>query len=62
MECPICQNELLRHDYFGRILAHQDGHVEGDIYRCEVCNDNGEDVIYYYVYRDDGILKEGYPC
>lgn len=31
MECPYCGSELEWEDYFGRITAHQDGKVIGDI-------------------------------
>jgi len=29
MTCPYCEEELLDYDHFGRIAAHQDGHMEG---------------------------------
>lgn len=62
MECPICEQELNYHDYFGRICAHQDGHIEGDIYQCEneECEGHG---IHYHTHRSDPCeLHEGYPC
>jgi hypothetical protein len=62
MDCPICGEELNHHDVFGRLCAHQDGKVLGDIYRCENedCEAQGE---HYYTYRDSPEeLHEGYPC
>jgi len=70
MECPICGAELLYHDKFGRLAAHQDGKALGEIYKCP----NGESqdgtcaselfhvVGSFYLYLDDGVLREGYPC
>ena len=71
MECPYCGEELDLEDYFGRIAAHQDGKVLGDIYKCpngaeqnEKCNSEMFHVSgSFYAYRsnpDD--LLEGYPC
>ena len=62
MECPICEQELIYVDYFGRICRHQDGHVEGDIYQCQ-----NEDCVlfeeYFYTYRRaPNDLHSGYPC
>lgn len=70
MECPYCGEELIWEDYFGRIAAHQDGKVLGDIYRCpngqeesEICESSMFNVPgYFYTYRDTGELHEGYPC
>lgn len=62
MECPNCGNELECHDYYGRICAHQDGKVIGDIYICPTCVESCADTVYYHVRRDDGVLREGYPC
>lgn len=62
MECPICNKELTCIDYFGRILNHQDGHVEGDIYQCqnEECEGYQE---HYHTHRNNpDDLHEGYPC
>jgi hypothetical protein len=62
MNCPICNQELLYDDYFGRICSHQDGHVEGDIYKCgnEECEGYG---LFYHTHRDHNEeLHEGYPC
>ena len=62
MECPICNKELTCIDYFGRILNHQDGHVQGDIYQCqnEECEGFQE---YYHTHRNNpDDLHEGYPC
>lgn len=70
MECPICGSELICEDYFGRICAHQDGKVIGDIWRCskgfeqngtcdsELFSSPGS----FYTLRDTGELHEGYPC
>jgi len=70
MECPICGVELEHEDYFGRLAAHQDGKVLGEIFRCPngaeqngTCSSELENVAgSFYVYNDDGILHEGYPC
>ncbi len=70
MECPYCGVELELHDYFGRLASHQDGKVLGDIYRCPngaeqngLCNFELFNVAgSFYSYRNDGQLKEGYPC
>lgn len=60
--CPYCEQELLYHDYFGRLCLHQDGKVLGDIYKC----DNEDCEVYnesFYTYRDTpDELHEGYPC
>jgi C4-type Zn-finger protein len=62
MECPICNQELLYHDYFGRIASHQDGTVLGDIYICD--NEDCEGYQEHYHTRRDNPdeLREGYPC
>ena len=70
MYCPICGAELEHEDVFGRLAAHQDGTVVGDIYRCPVamkqegvCDSELFHVCgSFYSYRDDGNLHEGYPC
>lgn len=70
MECPCCGAELELEDYFGRIAAHQDGKIVGDIYRCPVGREEGDcdSATFYvagsfYAYRDDpDNLHEGYPC
>lgn len=61
-ECPECGEELVYHDYFGRICAHQDGHIEGDIYQCpnEDCDSFQESFHSHRSNPDD--LHEGYPC
>ena len=66
MECLYCNSELEYHDYFGRLCAHQDGKVLGEIYvclngredNCDSSNFNG----FFHVYSDDSVLREGYPC
>lgn len=61
-ECPYCGTELTYDDYFGRIAAHQDGKVYGDIYKCnnEDCEAHQQT---FYTYREgNGELHEGYPC
>ena len=64
MECPHCGSELEHTDIFGRLCAHQDGAVLGDIYVCPVgraqegCDYEG----HFYTYRSGGDLHEGYPC
>lgn len=71
MECPCCGAELVYEDYFGRICAHQDGKVLGDIYSCpngraddESCDSSSFNVAgSFYVFRDrEDDLHEGYPC
>lgn len=71
MECPYCEEELNYDDYFGRIAAHQDGKVMGDIYRCPngqeqngKCDSECFNVAgSFYTYRNnDSVLHEGYPC
>jgi hypothetical protein len=71
MECPYCGEELEYEDCFGRIAAHQDGKVVGDIYRCpNGVEDDGNCVSSmfhvagsFYTYREnDTVLHEGYPC
>lgn len=69
MECPYCGSELIYHDYFGRLAAHQDGHVSGDIYMCPVGREDGECdsasfhvAGMFHVYRNDDVLRDGYPC
>lgn len=70
MECPICGAELEFCEVFGRLAAHQDGAVLGDIYRCPKgveqdgsCGSETFSVVgSFYVYRSDGMLREGYPC
>lgn len=68
--CPICGGELEYEDYYGRILAHQDGEVIGDIWRCPngvkqdgSCESEGFRVAgAYHSTRRTGELCEGYPC
>ena len=70
MECPYCGEELVLHDYFGRIASHQDGKVIGDIWKCPngVEQDGSCESEFFhvagsfYTYRDTGELHEGYPC
>lgn len=71
MECPYCGSELECEDIFGRIAAHQDGHIVGNIYRClkgleqdgscdsELFNVAGS---FYTYHHGDNSLHEGYPC
>ena len=62
MKCAICNKDLTCIDYFGRILKHQDGHVEGDIYQCqnEECEGYQE---HYHTHRNNpDDLHGGYPC
>lgn len=70
MECPICKAELVHEDVFGRLAAHQDGHVAGDIWRCPngleqngTCSSESFSVAgAFYTYRQgDDSLHEGYP-
>lgn len=70
MECPICGDELICVDHFGRIAAHQDGKVFGDIYHCpsgrEQDGSCDSELFHvagsFYTYRATGELHEGYPC
>ena len=62
MECPYCEQELNCVDYFGRVASHQDGHVEGDIYKCgnEDCEMFDE---HFHTHRNnESEVHEGYPC
>ena len=64
-ECPYCEQELEYHDYYGRICAHQDGKVIGNIYKCP--NEECESEVFNYCFYDcsgqgDDTLREGYPC
>ena len=64
-ECPYCGWELEYHDYYGRICAHQDGFVAGQIYKChnEEC---GSECFNFHFHNLSGYgdyeLREGYPC
>lgn len=62
MECSYCEKELEHHDYYGRIASHQDGHKEGDIFKCvnEEC-EMFEESFHNHSDRPDDI-HEGYPC
>ena len=70
MDCPICGSELVCDDVFGRLAAHQDGYIAGDIYVCQngreqdgTCASESFSVAgSFYAYRQDGELHEGYPC
>ena len=66
MQCPYCNAELEYHDYFGRLCAHQDGQVLGEIYVCQNGRENECDSAafngFFHVYRNDEVLREGYPC
>lgn len=33
-ECPFCEAELVHEDSYGRVAAHQDGKIFGQIYKC----------------------------
>ena len=69
MNCPLCDGELIHWDSYGRICAHQDGKILGEIYKClngaeqdgscdsEVFSCPGS------FYTDEaGNLHDGYPC
>lgn len=70
MDCPLCGTELDRDDVYGRLCAHQDGKVIGDIYRCPkgreqdgTCDSESFSVAgSFYVVRETGEIHEGYPC
>jgi hypothetical protein len=70
MKCPICGAELQHWDSFGRLAAHQDGKVLGQIYKCPngaeqngTCDSESFSVVgSFYVYETDGVLREGFPC
>jgi len=71
MECPYCGAELDCVDYFGRICAHQDGKVLGDIWHCPNGREQDgscESELFhvagsFYTCREgDTQLHEGYPC
>jgi hypothetical protein len=62
-KCPYCDEELEYHDYYGRLCAHQDGKVLGEIYKCP--NEECESACfnYYFHTREHYTdLFEGYPC
>lgn len=68
-ECPICGEELVYHDSYGRVAAHQDGKVFGQIFKCPngAEQDGSCDSTLFAVagsfYTDEaGELHEGYPC
>jgi len=62
-ECPYCHEDLLYWDYYGRICAHQDGKVIGEIYSCanEKCK-SYQQCFYNESGYGDFELKEGFPC
>lgn len=70
MECPICGSELDYDGPFGRLAAHQDGCVVGDIWRCPrgADQDGSCESEFFHVagsfhkYREETGLREGYPC
>jgi hypothetical protein len=70
MNCPYCGEELVHDDVFGRLAAHQDGKVIGDIYRCPTAMEQDgkcESELFnvcgsFYSYRDNVELHDGYPC
>lgn len=70
MNCPYCNAELDIHDHFGRLAAHQDGKVLGDIWKCPngreengTCASESFHVAgSFYSFRATGELHEGYPC
>lgn len=63
MLCPYCDSPLEYEDYYGRLCAHQDGKVLGEIYKCpnEEC-ESGVFNYFFYTSGEDGDLLEGYPC
>ena len=77
MECPLCGEDLVHWDSYGRIASHQDGKVLGEILMCptgrnegmgeEMNDDESCDSSMHHVpgsfYTDtQGNLHEGYPC
>ena len=69
MECPYCGSELEHEDNFGRLAAHQDGKILGEIFRCpKGANEEGcQSACFnvagsFHTYFNDGLLREGYPC
>lgn len=69
MNCPICDMELEHEDYYGRLAAHQDGKVIGEIFRCPngieqngSCNSEIFSVVGSFYTDRNGNLHEGYPC
>lgn len=63
MECPYCGQELDYHDYYGRLCAHQDGKILGEIYKCLNEDCESETFNYYFHTREFSVeLHEGYPC
>ena len=63
MECPLCNEELDYHDYYGKGWS---GHVpfkkQGNIYRClnEKCRSEQFNYIFHTDNKDE--LREGHPC
>lgn len=68
MQCPYCEEELLRIDYYGYTKYSEHYWIyprswiekEGNIYQCQ--NDECERFCDYFYDRCDGDLIEGYPC
>lgn len=68
-ECPHCGQELVYHDYFGKVkyadhyYLYPQSWIEktGEIFKCknEDCEAFDE---HFYAYDADGVLHEGYPC
>ena len=62
MECPYCGEEMDEGGCFGRLASHQDGHIEGDTYKCanEECEMFDE---HFHTHRNrEYDVHEGYPC
>jgi len=69
MECPICGLEMEHEDFYGRLAAHQDGKVMGEIFRCPngieqngLCDSETFNVAGSFYTDNNGNLHEGYPC
>lgn len=69
MECPMCGEELVHDDIYGRLAAHQDGVKIGDIYKCPngteqngTCESGNFRVAgSWYTILPSDELYEGYP-
>lgn len=69
MECPYCGGWLEREDQWGRLAAHQDGKVLGEIFRCQTaieqegkCESETFSVCGSFYTDEYGDLHDGYPC
>jgi len=70
MECPLCGEDLVYWDTYGRLFSHQDGKVLGEIYMCPIGRGDEEGECESAIFNVSGSfytdlqgnLNEGYPC